>query len=174
MYAHSFTPCRMKVAPIKRAPTLFLKAVLILIGVVVLALCVFLFPRIYVELQRLPQFAYVIYPALIGLYATPLPFFLALYHAFTLLHYIDTNNAFSESSVQALRFIKFCAIAMSILYATCMPLVYVLAELDDAPGAILMGMAVVCAPLIVATFAAVLQKLIQNALDIKLENDLTV
>ncbi|MFA6039355.1 MAG: DUF2975 domain-containing protein [Candidatus Peribacteraceae bacterium] len=164
----------MHTTPVKRASTLFLKAVIILIGGVVLVLCAVVFPQIYTALRNVPEAAAVMYPALIGLYATPLPFFFALYQAFRLLQYIDANNAFSVSSVQALMLIKYCAIAMSLLYAAGMPLVAVLAELDDAPGAILIGAAIVAAPLVVATFAAVLQKLVRNAVDMKLEHDLTV
>ena len=165
----------MNVAPIKRASTLFLKAVIVVMAVAVLVFCVFLFPMVYAELEGgIPQFAYAIYPALMGLYASALPFFFALYQAFQLLHFIDANNAFSAVSVHALRRIKYCAIAMSVLYAAGMPLVVVLSDLDDAPGGIVIGLAIVLAPLVVATFAAVLQKLVQNAVDMKAEHDLTV
>ncbi len=159
----------------KRASTLFLKAVIAVIGIAVLVLCVVLFPVIWNSgIWDEPAFALVLYPAFFGFFATAIPFWFALYQAWKLLQYIDRNNAFSEASVTALRTIKFCAIAMSILYAAGMPFVVTLAELDDAPGAATIGMAIVCAPLVVATFAAVLQKLVQNAIDIKLENDLTV
>ena len=63
---------------------------------------------------------------------------------------------------------------MSMLYWVGMPLIITIADYDDAPGGVLIGAAFASAPLIVATFAAVLQKLVQTALDIKLENDLTV
>jgi hypothetical protein len=165
----------MKALPIKRAPTIFLKAVIFFIAAAVLVLCAFLFPQLaQLKLREMPEFTYVFYPALFGFYATAIPFFIALYQAFKLLHYIDKNNAFSELSIHALRNIKYCAVAMSFFYAMCMPLVFVFCELDDAPGGILMWAAVVCAPLIVATFAAVLQKLVQSAVDMKAENDLTI
>lgn len=165
----------MKDASIKRASTLVLKAVVIVIGLLVLALAVFFLPQMWVGGPReLPAFTHVLYPALIGLSATVIPFFFALYQTLKLLHYIDKNKAFSELSVQALRNIKYSAIAISILYAMCMPLVAVLSQLDDAPGGVLIGLVIVCAPLIVATFAAVLQKLVQSAVDMKAEHDLTV
>ena len=171
-YFHFFM---MKDSPMKRASTLFLKIVVVLIGASVLIACGFLFPHLWVVVPReLPEYTYVIYPGLIGFNATLIPFLFALYQALKLLHYIDTNNAFSELSIQALRNITFSAIAMSVLYWTCMPLVFVFADLDDAPGAILIGAAIACSPLIVATFAAVLEKLVQSALDMKRENDLTV
>ncbi len=162
-------------APFKRASTYFLKAVIILIGIVALAICAFAFPAMWHAVNGgLPEFAPVIYPAFIGLYATAIPFFFALYQAFKLLHYIDTNSAFSELSVRALRNITYSAIAMSVLYAAAVPLAFVVAELDDAPGLGAIALAIVFAPLIVATFAAVLKKLVQSAIDLKTENDLTV
>ncbi|MGO4375941.1 DUF2975 domain-containing protein, partial [Paenibacillus sp. MCAF20] len=45
---------------------------------------------------------------------------------------------------------------------------------DDAPGIILVGMVLIFASLVIAVFAAVLQKLLKEAIDIKSENDLTV
>lgn len=170
----SFYDLSMNV-PIKRAPTLFLKTVILVISLCVLVLCAFLFPMLpEIRLKELPEFRYIFLPFVIGIYASAVPFFLALYQAFRLLQHIDHNDAFSEKSVTSLRDIKFCAIAMSVCYAAAFPMIAVFAELDDAPGAILMAAAVVVAPLIVATFAAVLQKLVRSAIDMKAENDFTV
>ena len=63
---------------------------------------------------------------------------------------------------------------MSILYAAGMPILFQIADADDAPGLVLMGMVIVCAPIVIAVFAAVLQRLLQSAIAIKSENDLTV
>jgi cellulose synthase/poly-beta-1,6-N-acetylglucosamine synthase-like glycosyltransferase len=172
-YIHSQSP--MKDALTKRASTFFLKGVLVLITIAVLALCVFLLPQIWiVVLRELPEFTRLTYPALIGFSASALPFFFAIFQAFMLLQYIDKNSAFSEVSVQALRNIKFSAIAMSVCYAMCIPILFTYAQIDDAPGLGAITLAIVCAPLVVATFAAVLQKLVQNAVDMKAENDLTI
>jgi len=48
-----------------------------------------------------------------------------------------------------------------------------LTKADDAPG-ILIGLVVMFASLVVAVFAAVLQRLLQDAIDMKEENDLIV
>ncbi len=55
-----------------------------------------------------------------------------------------------------------------------LPLIYIIAEWDDAPGLILIGMVFVGASLVIAVFAAVLRRLLQEAIQIKSENDLTV
>lgn len=155
--------------------TLFLKLAVVLMGLPVLALCIFVLPQIaefFAELN--PNLAYLQYPFLIGLYATAIAFFVALFQTFNLLSYIDKNLAFSELTVKAIKNIKYCAITISAFYVLFMPLIYLMAEVDDAPGMILIGMAILFGCLVVAVFAAVLQKLLQNAIDIKSENDLMV
>ncbi|MDN4493561.1 DUF2975 domain-containing protein [Ureibacillus aquaedulcis] len=159
----------------ERGSTLFLKIAVILMGLPVLAVCIFLVPNIANFAAELyPDFAFIKYLVLIDMYAAAIPFYFALYQAFKLLSYIDKNKAFSQISVQALKNIKFSAILISILYVVGMPLFYLIAERDDAPGIILIAMVFVFAPLVIAVFAAVLQRLLQEAINIKSENDLTV
>jgi hypothetical protein len=153
--------------------TLFLKIAVFLIGTPVLALCVFGLPWLAKDAAG-SELAYLIYGILVVMYVSAIPFFVALYQAIRLLSYIDKNNAFSELSVKALKNIKYCATTISIVYVAGMPLFYLMGEKDDAPGVILIGMMFVFAPLVIAVFAAVLQKLLKNAIDIKSENDLTV
>lgn len=118
--------------------------------------------------------AYVLYVIMTVMYLSAIPFFIALYQAFKLLTYIDMNKAFSQISVTALKNIKKCATAITILQVIGMPLFYIVGEVDDAPGVILIGMVLVFAPIVIAVFAAVLQRLLQEAINIKSENDLTV
>ncbi|MEH7416452.1 DUF2975 domain-containing protein [Neobacillus drentensis] len=159
----------------KKGTTLFLKIADILIGIPVLALCIFLVPEIAnVTVKLLPGFAFLKYLVFIVFYASAIPFYFALYQTFKLLRYIDKNKAFSELSVNALKKIKHCALTICPLHVLVLPLFYLFAEADDAPGVIFVGMVVPFASLVIAVFAAVLQKLLKEAIDIKSENDLTV
>lgn len=162
----------------KRGSTLFLKIALIIIGIPVLAVCILLLPQLayeaLVEAKRGAELAYVIIGILIILYGSAIPFYFALYQAFRLLKYIDNNQAFSHISVRALTKIKKCGIIISGLYVISLPLLFVIAEWDDAPGIILIGMVMIGASMVIAVFAAVLQRLLQEAIRIKSENDLTV
>ncbi|EZP79220.1 hypothetical protein H839_00715 [Parageobacillus genomosp. 1] len=157
----------------KQGTTLFLKIAVFIIGTPVLALCIFGLPWLANNPVN-PDYAHILYPILIIMYVSVIPFFVALYQAFKLLSYIDKNKAFSEISVKALNKIKYCAITISGLYVVGMPFFYILAELDDAPGIILIGLVVIFASMVIAVFAAVLQKLLKAAIDIKSENDLTI
>ncbi|HDR4439840.1 hypothetical protein BK720_12900 [Bacillus thuringiensis serovar brasilensis] len=159
----------------KQGSTLFLKTAVILMGIPVLAMCIFLVPNIgNFAAELYPEMAYIKYLVFINLYATAIPYYFALYQTFKLLNYIDKNNAFSELSVKALKNIKYSALAISVLYVLGMPLFYLVAERDDAPGIIVIGMIIIFASMVITVFAAVLQRLLKDAIDIKSENDLTV
>jgi hypothetical protein len=154
---------------VKRGSTLFLRAAVFLIGAIVLALCIFVLP---VGLSTDTTEAYR--PILDSMYIAAVPFYIALYQAIRLLDYIDKNNAFSDQSVKAIKNIKYCAALIAAFYGTGLPYIYYVAEMDDAPGVMMLGLVIVFGSAVVATFAAVLQKLVQNGVDIKSENDLTV
>lgn len=153
--------------------TLFLKVVVILIGIVVIGLCAVGLPMIANEAAKIyPK--YVFLPIFTGLYASALPFIFALFQAMKILSFIDRNEAFSDLSVKSLKSIKHSAVIISIIYAAIMPFLYIIGDKDDAPGIILIGLIIIFASFVVAVFAAVLQKLLENAIEIKSENDLTI
>lgn len=157
----------------KRGSTLFLRLAVFLMGIPVLALCTFAVYQLANNPVN-PDYAHILYPIIIGVYVSAVPFFIALYQAFKLLNYIDKNRSFSELSVTALKNIKFCAMTISGLYMIILPFVFLVADLDDAPGLVIVGMVPVFASMVIAVFAAVLQRLLREAIHIKSENDLTV
>ena len=165
----------MKGRHMKRRSTFFLRAAVLAVGLVILALCVFALPAGW---KAIPEenidYDYALYAILAAMWTAALPFFYALYQTLKLLNYIDHNKAFSELSVKALKTIKYCGIAISLIFAATLPFFYVFGDQDDAPGVIVIGMALVVAPFGISVFAAVLQRLLQDAINIKSENDLTV
>jgi len=163
----------------KWGSTLILRFAIFAIGIPVLGLCVYVLPRIAAEAMEQQakhgaNLAYVILGTLLIVYISAIPFFLALYQALKLLKYIDANEAFSELSVMALRKIRNFAAVISGLYVLALPLIYLIAEWDDAPGLIVIGLVVSGSSMVIAVIAAVQKKLLQQAIHIKTENDLTV
>ncbi|MFJ7974409.1 DUF2975 domain-containing protein [Peribacillus sp. NPDC096379] len=158
----------------KQVTTLFLKLAVIFMGISVLALCIFLVPHLANFAANLyPNIASMKYLVFIVMYGAAVPFYFALYQAFNLLRYIDEGTAFSELSVKALKNIKCCAITISGLYVLGLPLFHFIAKKVDPPIG-LMGLIIIFASLVIAVFAAILQRLLQEAINIKSENDLTV
>jgi Protein of unknown function (DUF2975) len=158
----------MKGVPMTRGSTIILRGVIILIGLVVLVMCVGIAFLITdgKENYRTPIWA--------GLYVAAVPFYIALYQTLKLLNYIDRNTVFSELSVKALKNIKYCALAISGLFVAGSPYIMHVAQTDDAPGLFAMALLIIGTSFVIATSAGVLQKLLQSAIDIKSENDLTV
>ncbi|GLC88896.1 DUF2975 domain-containing protein [Lysinibacillus piscis] len=155
--------------------TLFLKIVVMLMGLPVLAICIFVLPKVIIStINNEISIAYAYYIVVGCLYATACMYFVALYQTHKLLSYIDRNIAFSELSVQAIKRIKQCALLISGVYVVSLPFLFLIADDDDAPGLILYGVLIGGAALAVAVFAAVLQKLLNNAIAIQSENDLTI
>lgn len=161
----------------KPGSTTFLKAVLIVFAPAALALCIFAVPAIAGFAAELyPDHSYIQVLVMIDLYGAALPFFIALSQAYRLLGFIDRNEAFAEGSVRVLKLkhIKHAAVSISGMFTLGLPLFYLLAERDDAPGIIVIGLILIFASMVIAVFAAVLQKLLNEAIELKSENDLTV
>ena len=153
---------------ITRSSTLLLKTIISLFGLGIVIICL-------LTLSMLLRGQVGMYsPILIGVYVTTVPFFYALFQAIKLLTYIDRNQAFSQASVNALKNIKFSAMAIVTMYLLGLPYVYLVADKDDSPGSLAVAIIITFVTFVVAVFVAVAQRLFQNAVDIKHENDLTV
>jgi hypothetical protein len=153
----------------KRGSTLFLRGVIVLMALGALAICIFALPvALRSDVTGLYQ------PIALGMYVAAIPFFIALYQSMKLLGLIDKNNAFSELGVKALKNIKYCGITIAGLFIAGMPIIFRAGDKDDAPGVVAFALIIIFASFVIATFAGVLQKLLQNVVDIKNENELTV
>lgn len=158
----------------KRISTVFLQAVIVLIGIVVLAALIWL-PSTEGRAANLDLLNIYTDPFILYGYAASIAFFVALYKAFKLLGYIGQNKVFSSSSVGALKSIKYCAIVLSILIVTAGLYIKMSHHKDDDPaGFIAICIVTTFASIVVATAAAIFEKILQNAIDMKSENDLTI
>jgi hypothetical protein len=158
----------------KKSSTIFLQVVIVLIGMVALAIMI-RFPLTEGRAVNLDLFSIYADPFIIYGYLASAPFFVALYQAFKLLGYIRQNKVFSLNSVKALRTIKYCAIILSILIVMAGLYIRIFHAKDDDPaGFLAMCIVTTFVSVVIATAAAVFEKLLQKAVDIKSENDLTV
>ena len=160
----------------KRSSTIFLQVVTVLIGIGVLALLLWE-PQIEGVNKDATNFEiYFQDPFLALVYAGSIPFFIALYQAFKVLGYVGQNKVFSPEVVKALRTIKYCALAI-IGFVVVEEIVIMLTNNgdNDNPGApILLGVLIAFPSIVVATAAAMFERILQNAVELKSENDLTV
>ena len=158
----------------KRISIIFLQAVIVLSGTVALAILI-RFPLTEGRAVNLDLFSIYSDPFIVYGYAASTVFFVALYKAFKLLGYIGHNELFSLNSVRTLRSIKYCAIILSILIAMAGLYIRIFHNKEDDPaGFLAMCIVLIFISIAVATAVAVLEKNLQNAVDMKTENDLTI
>jgi Protein of unknown function (DUF2975) len=125
-------------------PTIFLQAVIVLIGIGALALMLW---EPHIEGRNAHATLFEIYfkdPFLACAYFASIPFFVALYQAFKVLGYIGQNKAFSQATVKALRTIKFCALAI-IGFVAVGELFIMLRDSDDRAGGVFIGILITSA-----------------------------
>ena len=157
----------------KRSSTIILQIVIVLIGIGALALMLW---EPHIEGRNAHATLFEIYfkdPFLAYSYIASIPFFIALYQAFKVLEYVRQNKTFSQATVKALRSIKYCAIAI-IGFVAVSVIFIMFADKDDRPAGVFMRILIASPSIVIATAAAMFEQILQNAVDIKSENDLAV
>ena len=157
----------------KKGSTLFLKFVICLIAIGTLIWLIW-FPQLEGRAAHLDLLHIYADPLIIYAYIGSIPFFVALYQALKLLGHIDDDQVFSQAAVDAVRTIKYCAIIISGFIVLGILYIRVSVIDDDPAGVTALGIFTTFASLVIATATAVFQRLLQNAVDMKSENDLTV
>ena len=158
----------------KRISTIFLQAVIVFIGIMALTILIWV-PLTEGRATNLDLFSIYSDPFILYGYAASIAFFIALYKAFKLLGYIGQNKVFSSNSVETLKRIKYCAIVLSILIVLAGLYISLFHNKEDDPaGFLAMCIVTTFASIVIATASAIFEKLLQNAIDMKSENDLTI
>jgi len=157
----------------RKGSTIFLQVVIVFIGIAAIVLLLW---EPHIEGRNAHATLSQIYfhdPFLAYAYVASIPFFVALYQAFKVLGYARENKIFSQPAVNALRTIKYCATAI-IGFVALGEIFIMLGDSDDRAGGVFMGVLITFGSIVIATAAAVFEKLLQTGVDIKSENDLTV
>lgn len=158
----------------KKSSTIFLQTVIVLIGLGVLTLMLWE-PHLEGVNAHATFFEVYLDPFIAFVYLGSIPFFVGLYQAFKVLGYAGQNKVFSQVAVNALRTIKYCAFITAGAIIGADVYIRIMAHPDDDPaGAIMLGIIATFASIVIGTAAAVFERVLQNAVDIKSENDLTV
>lgn len=160
----------------KRSSTIFLQIVLALIGLGVLSLMLW-GPNLEGRNAHATLFeVYFNDPFLAVVYLGSIPFFVALYQAIKVLGYARQNKVFSQPAVNALRTIKYCAflLAGAIVAVDVYLMIAARRSGEDAAGAVMLGVIATFISVVIGTAAVTFEKILQNAVAIKSENDLTV
>ncbi|MGV3504727.1 MAG: DUF2975 domain-containing protein [Adhaeribacter sp.] len=154
----------------KKISLLFVQAVIVLIGLVVLAFLI-RFPLTEGRAANLDLFSIYADPFILYGYAASIAFFIGLYQAFKFLGYIKQNKISSLKSVRTLKSIKYCAIALSIFIVLAGLYIKIFHDKEDDPaGFLAMCILTTLISMAVATAAAKIEKSLQNGMDMNSGN----
>ncbi|MBP9716469.1 MAG: DUF2975 domain-containing protein [Candidatus Levybacteria bacterium] len=157
----------------KRSSTLFLRFAICLLGLSAVIGMIW-FPQAEGRATNLNLINIYADPFIIYTYIASTPFFIGLYQAFKLLNLIDADKAFSQSAVNTLRNMKYASLVLIGFILLAILFIRFFVNGDDPAGPTMLGIIASFAVAVIATAATVFQKLFQNAVNIKSENDLTV
>ncbi len=157
----------------KRSSTLFLRFVICILAAGAFIGMIW-FPQVEGRAANLDLISIYKDPLIIYVYVASTPFFVGLYQAFKLLNLIDNEKAFSQAAVNRLRNMKYAALSLIGFILLAILFIRFFANGDDPAGPTMLGIIAMFAVAVIATAATVFQKLFQNAVDLKSENDLTV
>ena len=160
----------------KRSEAIFLQGVVVLIGIGTLALMLW---EPHLEGRNANATTFEIYfkdPFLAYAYTASIAFFVALYQAFKVLGDVRRDRTFSQGTVNALRTMKRCAVVLTAAIAGALAYIMIVqrGRSDDIAGGVAVGLFLTFVSVVIASAAAVSERLLQNAVDMKSENDLTV
>jgi hypothetical protein len=151
----------------KQGSTTFLKVIIFLLGIVMVALCFYWLPVIAIREPKVHPGDYSLYPLLVYAYGCCISFSVALYQSFKLLIYVETNNALSEFSLKSLKVIKKCGFTTIFIIVLAIATLKVIAKVsgDDSAGPISLSLMGILATSIITAVVDVLQKLLKNLMD---------
>jgi hypothetical protein len=141
-----------------------------------LSVCFVLMPELArEEAASNPTVHHTDWPFFVAAYILAIPYFVSLLQVHKLLGYIEHGSAFSAKSVSALKAIKWCAVTFSSLVMVATVLLVLWIRLyqpgEDTPGFGPIGFLLALPAIIIATFTAVIERLLGDAIAMKAEND---
>lgn len=120
---------------------LVLRLCVILVGTILGFFAVFIIPKFlqfYPQLE--PTILYFRYPFVFGLYMQTILVYFVLFHVWKVLNLITFHEIYTKKTIQSLKKITLSFKLISGCFIFVIPMFVYVAEVDDAPGLILIGL----------------------------------
>lgn len=143
------------------------------LSVVVLVLCVLAIPYLANRVaEQNPDYHHLKVPVMLFLYLTALPFYGGVFQAMRICREILKGNEFTHQNAHSLTLIGWYAFSVILLYFVGAGLLLTQNALH--PSIVIIILTVIFMAAAIAVFGALLSHLVQQAVQIKEENDHTV
>jgi hypothetical protein len=97
---------------------------------------------------------------MISVYFISVPYSYAFYITYKLLCLIETREFFTKKSEVYLTKINKLAYLVAVFFTIDLPFIYIMADMDDAPGLVMIGLFLTIFSLAIGVFANVLKKVV--------------
>jgi hypothetical protein len=154
----------MKVSGMNSGSAIFLQVVIVLVGIGALGLLLW---EPHLEGRNAQATTFEIYfndPFLAYVYVGSIAFFVALHRAFAMFGHVRRTGAFSQVTLNSLRTIKRCAIAMLGFVAGGVIIILLFGDGEDRPPGIFMCVLVAFGATSIATAASMFARSLRNGL----------
>lgn len=153
--------------------SLSIKVLVSFVGLFVLLVAIFILPLFAQEAAfQNPEYAYLKYPILIGIYVTLIPFMYAIYQTVQLIDRKEKHPELTERTLQGFRKITSSATIIGLLYLIGMIFLFIQNALH--PGIALAGFFIIAVCASISAFLTILRKLLERNIHLKHENELTI
>ena len=145
----------------KKFITYVLSGLLILIGFIIFLMCSFVLPSISDDVVRhSPEITHLQYPILLGMYATAIPFFYAIYATIKIIFTAEKESIYAEEIKGFLTHISYCAVVIILLYIAG----FIILDVSKAlpPVVAILGIIIIIVSCIVATAASFIRGILTD------------
>ncbi len=158
-----------------KAWTLSLKVLIFVIGLPVFALgAYFMINVVNFAFHLWPDLSYLKTLSYIVLGLTALLYLFILLKITYIIHQYEKHEIFSLQTHKHIVHASISSLLISVLYALLLPVFYIAAEIDDAPGFVLIGMYFVVLTIALALLLFIISNIIKQAIVLEEESRLVV
>lgn len=147
-----------------------LKAALFVIGLIVFLFTTILAFQFFKEGVGKPVvvifFSSVILSVILG--------FRVLFLLNQILTCIEHLEAFSQKTLQLVSKVKNTILTISFFFLGILPFFYQVADSEDAPGVMVIGLVVAMIPFVAYIFSQIVEELFKNATSLRIDSELTI
>lgn len=146
-----------------------LKLALVIISFLVLFVTVIFTFQFYSEKKDVVNSIF-----LIAVFGSVLLGFRVLFLLNRILNFIKGAEAFSAKTLEVVSKIKKLILLISIVFLGILPFFYRVADRQDAPGVLVIGLAFVSIPFTAFVFSQIVEELFKSATELKSDSELTI
>lgn len=155
-----------------KTKAIFFKGVIILFATIISFLTFLIGIEVFTSGETSKSFTIPLFFTSILL--TDLFAFSALFYLYQMVSLIGNEQAFSNQILPLAKKLNQRMVGMAVTFCGILPFVYRVAELDDAPGLIIVGLMIVSIPFSLVVFGKIVEELFKQAVYLKRDQDLTI